>query len=80
MISKGIEKLMIELAGLIGPRQKAKAEADPEVSIAAYLKRSIEREKKSRASATLDRTIESSFYEDYHKEAREFLKREEEGS
>lgn len=80
MISKDIAQLVVEVAELIGERQRAKAEAEPEVSLVALLKRIIEREKKSRVSALLDSTIMSSFFEDYHTEAREFLKKREEAS
>ncbi|MDP3735017.1 MAG: hypothetical protein Q8R39_01160 [bacterium] len=71
MISPEIAQLVVELARLIGERERKKAEAEPEVCLVALLNRM--RSDLREISATLGLTVEFSFFDGSLNKAREFL-------
>lgn len=71
MISSDIARLVVELAGRVGEREREKAEAEPEVCLVAVL--TMMKSEVQEISATLEMTVRFSFFEDYLDEAREFL-------
>lgn len=73
MISDDIAQQVVDIATLIGPREKAEAE----VTLRAMLHKMETDLRSSKVSAMLQITVSNSFFDRYREEARQDMKQEQ---